>query len=232
MMAKRSPDVIRENLKRIRANIEEACVRSNRDPSEVTLMAVTKTVAPELVNIAVDNGVTLLGENRAQELVSKFETYHLGWENIHFIGHLQTNKVRQVVNKVSMIESVDSLKLAAEINRCAAQLGKTMDVLIEVNIAQEVSKTGVLPQQLDELLMEIEAYSNIRMRGIMVIPPVNEGPKYFEAARNLLIDIKGKKLDNRNVNILSMGMSSDYVEAIRYGSNIVRIGRGLFGERN
>lgn len=232
MMEKKSPDIVRENLKRIRANIEEACVRSGRDLADVSLMAVTKTVDPELVNIAIDGGITLLGENRAQELLSKYKAYKLGRENIHFIGHLQTNKVRQVVDKVSMIESVDSLKLAAEIDRCAAQQGKIMDILVEVNIAQEVSKNGVLPQQLDALLEGLKSYSNIRMRGIMVIPPVGEGPKYFEAARNLLIDIKGKKLDNRNVNILSMGMSYDYVEAVSYGSNIVRIGRGLFGERN
>lgn len=231
MTASSSTELVLENLKRIRADVEETCLSCGRDPSEVSLMAVTKTVSAERVNTALDAGVTLLGENRAQELLEKFEKYRAVPEQIHFIGHLQTNKVRQVIDKVGMIESVDSARLAYEIERCAAARNKVMDILVEVNIAGEKSKSGVLPEALDELLDEVSAMPHLNFRGIMVIPPVGEGAKYFEQAHNLLIDIKGKKMDNRNVNILSMGMSSDYREAVKSGSNIVRIGRALFGER-
>lgn len=232
MMGNSSAELIRERLKEIRFQIEDTCVKCGRRPEDVTLMAVTKTVPAELVNVAVAEGITLLGENRAQELLEKFDTYTLPAEQIHFIGHLQTNKVRQVIDKVGMIESVDSLRLATEIERCAAARGKVMEVLLEVNIAAEPSKNGVLPGELDYLLEGIAGMPHLKIRGIMVIPPAAEGPRYFELAQKLLIDIQGKKLDNRNVNILSMGMSFDYREAIRFGSNIVRIGRGLFGERH
>lgn len=231
MMESRSAE-IRERLKEVRFQIEDTCQKCGRSPDDVTLMAVTKTVPAELVNVAVAEGITLLGENRAQELLEKFNTYTLPSKQIHFIGHLQTNKVRQIIDKVGMIESVDSLHLAAEIERCAALRGLTMEILLEVNIAAEASKSGVLPDELDELLERISELQHLRLRGLMVIPPIAEGPRYFELAQKLLIDIQGKKLDNKNVNILSMGMSSDYREAIRFGSNIVRIGRGLFGERH
>ncbi len=231
-MENRSVERVRENLKEIRFRVEEACVKCGRDPSEVTLMAVTKTVPAELVNAAVSEGVTLLGENRAQELLEKFDSYLLPPEQIHFIGHLQTNKVRQIIDKVGMIESVDSVRLADEIERCAAARGRTMEVLIEVNLAKEESKSGALPEQLDELIGEIAEFEHLRLRGLMVIPPAGSGPRYFEQAQKLLIDIQGKKLDNRSMSVLSMGMSSDYPEAIQFGSNIIRIGRGLFGERH
>lgn len=230
-MENRSVERVRENLKEIRFRVEEACVKCGRDPSQVTLMAVTKTVPAELVNAAVAEGVTLLGENRAQELLEKFDSYFLPPEQIHFIGHLQTNKVRQVIDKVGMIESVDSVRLAAEIERCAAARGRTMEVLVEVNLAKEGSKGGALPEQLDELIDEIAGFEHLKLRGLMTIPPAGSGARYFEQAQKLLIDIQGKKLDNRNMSVLSMGMSSDYPEAIQFGSNIIRIGRGLFGER-
>lgn len=231
MKERKSVEAAAERLKEIRFQIEEACVKAGRNPSEVTLMAVTKTVEPELVNAAIGAGVTLLGENRAQELLTKYGDYALDWNSIHFIGHLQTNKVRQIIDKVSMIESVDSERLAAEIDRCAREQGRVMEILLEVNIAGEASKTGVKPEELDGLIDMVQTCPNLRLRGFMVIPPFGEGPRYFEAAQKLLIDRRGKKLDNRSVNILSMGMSSDYADAIRYGSSIVRIGRGLFGER-
>ena len=130
-----------------------------------------------------------------------------------------------------MIESVDSVRLAAEIERCAAARGRTMEVLVEVNLAKEGSKGGALPEQLDELIDEIAGFEHLKLRGLMTIPPAGSGARYFEQAQKLLIDIQGKKLDNRNMSVLSMGMSSDYPEAIQFGSNIIRIGRGLFGER-
>ena len=227
-----SAESIKERFERIQSQIVDTCRQCGRDPSDVTLMAVTKTVPAELVNEAIDAGISLLGENRAQELLQKFESYRLPAEQIHFIGHLQTNKVRQIIDKVGMIESVDSLKLAKEIDHCSAAHGKIMEILLEVNLAREVSKSGVLPEKIDEVLEGISSLSHLKLRGIMVIPPVLEGARYFEQAEKLLIDIQGKKLDNRNVNILSMGMSSDYLEAIRFGSTVVRIGRGLFGERH
>jgi pyridoxal phosphate enzyme (YggS family) len=230
-MEKSLADSVLSNLSEIKNNIEKACIRSGRNVSEITIMAVTKIISAEIVNIAIDNGITLLGENRAQELLEKYEDYHINKSGIHFIGHLQTNKVRQIIDKVSMIESVDSVHLAEEINRCAVQRGITMDILTEVNIAEEQSKSGVSLSDLDELIDKIHTLKNLRFRGIMVIPPVGQGTKYFEAANKLLIDIKGKKLDNNDINILSMGMSSDYAEAVECGSTIVRIGRSLFGER-
>ena len=231
MMEKSLVDSVLAKLSEIQNNIEKACIRSGRNSSEVTIMAVTKTVPAEVVNIAIDHGITLLGENRAQELIQKYPDYHIDSSGIHFIGHLQTNKVRQIIDKVSMIESVDSLRLAEEINRCAEQRGVVMDVLTEVNIADEPSKTGATLYELHELIEAINSLKSLRFRGIMVIPPMSIGTRYFEAAQKLLIDIKGKKLDNNNINILSMGMSSDYVEAVECGSTIVRIGRSLFGER-
>jgi len=231
MMENNLVDPIRERLKKIRSEVEAVCLECGRDPSEVTLMAVTKTVPAEVVNLAIKEGVTLLGENRAQELLAKYETYALPAEKIHFIGHLQTNKVRQIIDKVGMIESVDSLRLAEEIDRCAAAKGLTMEILLEVNIAEEPSKSGLLPEEIDSVLEGIGKLEHVKLRGLMVIPPVGEGARYFERARNLLIDIRAKKLDNSNMNILSMGMSSDYADAVRFGSNIVRIGRALFGER-
>lgn len=232
MTENRSSDQVRENLKRIRFEIEETCSACGRDPNDVTLMAVTKTVSPELVNVALSEGVRLLGENRAQELVSKYEFYHTDFKQIHFIGHLQTNKVKQIIDKVSMIESVDSEHLAAEINRCAGLSGKTMEILLEVNLGGEQSKSGVAKEDLFELAEKVSRYPNLILRGLMVIPPVGEGARYFEQAQKLLIDMQAKKLDNRNVNILSMGMSADYIDAIRFGGTIIRVGRGLFGERN
>ena len=232
MMENSLVDQIRERLRKIRAEIEEVCLECGRDPSEVTLMAVTKTVPAEVVNLAIEEGITLLGENRAQELLAKYETYSLPAKQIHFIGHLQTNKVRQIIDKVGMIESVDSLRLAEEIDRCAAAKGITMDILLEVNIAEEPSKSGLLPGEIDSVLEGIGKLEHVKLRGLMVIPPVGEGALYFERANKLLIDIRAKKLDNSSMSILSMGMSSDYTDAIRFGSSIVRIGRGLFGERH
>ena len=155
---------------------------------------------------------------------------------IHFIGHLQTNKVRQIVDKVSMVESVDSVKLAREIDRHCAAIGKVMDVLLEVNIGREENKTGVFPELLPALLEEAGKLEHIRVRGLMTIPPVCETEEevlqYFSQMRQLFIDIKQKKYDNISMEILSMGMSADYLAAVRCGSNIVRIGTAMFGQRN
>lgn len=227
---------VAQNVQKIAQDVREAALQAGRDPSEVQVMAVTKTVDPVLVNAAIGAGITLLGENKAQELCAKYDSYHKDGVQIHFIGHLQTNKVRQIVDKVSMVESVDSIKLAREIDRHCAAIGKVMDVLLEVNIGREENKTGVFPELLPALLEEAGKLEHIRVRGLMTIPPVCETEEevlqYFSQMRQLFIDIKKKKYDNISMEILSMGMSADYLAAVRCGSNIVRIGTAMFGQRN
>ena len=227
---------VAQNVQKIAQDVREAALQAGRDPSEVQVMAVTKTVDPVLVNAAIGAGITLLGENKAQELCAKYDSYHKDGVQIHFIGHLQTNKVRQIVGKVSMVESVDSVKLAREIDRHCAAIGKVMDVLLEVNIGREENKTGIFPELLPALLEEAGKLEHIRVRGLMTIPPVCETEEevlqYFSQMRQLFIDIKQKKYDNISMEILSMGMSADYLAAVRCGSNIVRIGTAMFGQRN
>ena len=227
---------VAQNVQKIAQDVREAALQAGRDPSEVQVMAVTKTVDPVLVNAAIGAGITLLGENKAQELCAKYDSYHKDGVQIHFIGHLQTNKVRQIVDKVSMVESVDSIKLAREIDRHCAAIGKVMDVLLEVNIGREENKTGVFPELLPALLEEAGKLEHIRVRGLMTIPPVCETEEevlqYFSQMRQLFINIKQKKYDNISMEILSMGMSADYLAAVRCGSNIVRIGTAMFGQRN
>lgn len=227
---------VAQNVRAIMQQVRDTALQAGRDPSEVQVMAVTKTVDPVLVNAAIGAGITLLGENKAQELCAKYDSYHKDGVQIHFIGHLQTNKVRQIVDKVSMVESVDSIKLAREIDRHCAAIGKVMDVLLEVNIGREENKTGIFPEFLPALLEEAGKLEHIRVRGLMTIPPVCETEEevlqYFSQMRQLFIDIKQKKHDNISMEILSMGMSADYLAAVRCGSNIVRIGTAMFGQRN
>ena len=196
-------------------------------------MAVTKTVAPEKINFAVSKGVTLLGENRVQEYLSKKDSYDSSAE-VHFIGHLQTNKVKYIIDSVSMIQSVDSLKLAEEIDRRAGSIGKVMDILIEVNIGEEESKSGIDSGALKELVSEIRKLENIRLRGLMAIPPIGADESVFEEMHKLYEELKsmGTELPNAMIDTLSMGMSGDYELAIKHGSNLVRIGSALFGARN
>ena len=231
-----SKQEVAQNVSALQEQICQAAAAAGRDPAQVRLMAVTKTVDPELVNAAIDAGITLLGENKAQELCAKYDSYHKDGVEIHFIGHLQTNKVRQIVDKVQMIESVDSLPLAEEINKRCAALNKQMPILIEVNIGREESKSGVLPEDLPALLEEISKLPAVSVRGLMAIPPVCENneqvSQYFYQIQQLFVDIKQKKYDNINMEILSMGMSGDYQTAIAYGSNVVRIGTAMFGQRN
>ena len=227
---------VAQNVRAIMQQVRDTALQAGRDPSEVQVMAVTKTVDPVLVNAAIGAGITLLGGNKAQELCAKYDSYHKDGVQIHFIGHLQTNKVRQIVDKVSMVESVDSIKLAREIDRHCAAIGKVMDVLLEVNIGREENKTGIFPELLPALLEEAGKLEHIRVRGLMTIPPVCETEEevlqYFSQMRQLFIDIKQKKYDNISMEILSMGMSADYLAAVRCGSNIVRIGTAMFGQRN
>ncbi len=235
-MTERSSDTaVGENAKVLMARIALAAQQANRDPSEIRLMAVTKTNSAQRVNEAIAAGITLLGENRAQELLEKYDDYNKDGCEIHFIGHLQTNKVKAVIKKVSLIQSVDRLSLAEKIDRCAKEAGRIMPVLVEVNIGGEASKSGVPVQVLTELLSQMAAFPNIKIKGLMCIPPnVTDDltkERYFAEMYRHFIDIKAKKMDNVCMDILSMGMSYDFSFAIKHGSNIVRIGRGLFGDR-
>ena len=225
-------DVI-ENLKVIREKIATASQISGRSEKDIRLMAVTKTVAPELVNVAIENGVTLLGENRVQEFLDKKESYSEA--EVQFIGHLQTNKVKYIIDKVSMIQSVDSVKLAAEISKHAVKNNINMPILIEVNIGEEETKSGTTPSQVLEIVHEISCLPSICVRGLMSIPPIcsekAESLRYFSKLNQIFVDIRDKKIDNVYMEYLSMGMSQDFEAAIESGANIVRIGSALFGPR-
>ncbi len=227
---------ITENVKVIRERIEKAALASGRTPEDISLMAVTKTVEPVFINHAIDCcGINLIGENRVQELLSKKEELHLENTESHLIGHLQTNKVRLIVPHVSMIESVDSVRLAKEISKECKKIGKTMDILVEVNVGMENSKFGIDSVLLTEFLSEISEISNIRVKGLMAIPPICENPdearRFFSNMYKMFLDIKGKNIDNIDMNILSMGMSGDYVQAIEEGATEIRVGSSLFGKR-
>ncbi len=237
MSEKLSPEhtPVGEAFLRIREEAERAAVLGGREPGSVTVMAVTKTVAPERVNEAIAAGCVLLGENRVQELLEKYESYDLRSAEIHFIGHLQTNKVKYICDKVTMIESVDSLKLAAEIERQCAKLQKSMDVLLEVNIADEESKSGFPEEEVVFAAKGITEFPHVRLRGLMTIgrPDASDEERtaYFAKMRKLLVDIAAQNSHNISINILSMGMSGDYAIAAKEGAAIVRVGRALFGER-
>lgn len=222
--------IVSENLKRVQYNIAEAKAKYRNENDDVRLMAVTKTVPYEIVNSVIEQGVDLLGENRVQEYLDKKDHYDKNAE-VHFIGHLQTNKVKYIVESVKCIHSVDSLKLAAEIERLAEKNGIVMNVLTEVNIGGEESKSGISTDMLDELVYGISEMKNIKLCGLMTIPPVGNSEFYFEKMQRIFEDLKAKKADNVSMDILSMGMSADYVEAIKYGSNIVRVGSAIFGAR-
>ena len=220
-----------DNLAVIRANIREAAESCGRSADEIRIMAVTKTVAPETVNRAVALGVDLLGENRVQEFLSKQDAYDKSAE-IHFIGHLQTNKVKYIIGPMTMIQSVDSVKLAEEINRLAFAHNKTMDILCEVNIGGEDSKSGVAPDELIPLLEQIAPLEHIRVRGLMTIPPPSSGDVFLGRMEELFHKVRDRDIEGASMEVLSMGMTHDYAEAVKHGSTLVRIGTGLFGARD
>lgn len=221
---------IAENYKEIMYNVGNAKAKYRSDEDEIQIMAVTKTVPPEKVNFAVSQGITLLGENRVQEFLSKKDSYSPD-VRVHMIGHLQTNKVKYIINDVSMIQSVDSFKLATEINRLALKNDKTMDILIEVNVGAEDSKSGVPAAEALSLAEQISLLENVRIRGLMAIPPINCSEALFEKMQSLYNELSCRKLRGMECNVLSMGMSGDYETAIKYGSNLIRIGTKLFGAR-
>ena len=226
---------IEYNYNHIRERIAEAAVKSGRNPEDITFLSATKTVEPESINYAISLGLDHIGENKVQELLSKYEEYNLENCSLQFIGHLQSNKVRQIVGKVDLIQSVDSLKLAKEISRVSQNKNVTTDILVEVNIGKEENKSGVMPEKLEELLWQIKELPSINIKGLMTIPPICDDydkiRRIFCDMHKMFLDISSKKLDNVSMDILSMGMSGDYYEAILEGANMVRIGSALFGKR-
>lgn len=226
---------VEENYKRVLENVKESAVKAGRSESDVRLMCVTKTVEPAYINKAIELGADLIGENRVQEYLGKRDELNLSGVERHLIGHLQTNKVKQIVGEVDMIESVSSVKLAKEISKVSLQKGIVTNCLVEVNVGKEESKSGIYLDELEETLCEIAELPAIKVKGLMTIPPICETPdearRYFAMLRQSFIDIKDKKTDNIDMEILSMGMSGDYEAAVAEGSNIVRVGSAIFGAR-
>lgn len=228
-------DYIKRNLEIIREKIEKAAAKSGRKFEDIMLVAVSKTVEPEKIIKAIDEGITELGENRVQELTQKYDIINRDC-NWHLIGHLQTNKVKYIVDKVKLIHSVDRYSLAAEINDRAKKIGKKVDILVQVNISGEQSKFGVSEKEATKLIRQIAELENLRVRGLMTIAPYTSNPEtvryVFAGLRKLSIDIEKENINNINMEYLSMGMSNDFEVAIEEGANIVRIGTSIFGQRN
>ena len=235
MMEKLLRDV-EYNYNVINERISEAAQKVGKTREDIKFLAATKTVDVEVINYAISLGLNYIGENKVQELLSKYDNYNLENCSLQFIGHLQSNKVRQIVGKVDLIQSVDSVKLAKEISRQSVNKNVNTDILVEVNIGREENKSGVLPEMAYELIDEIKDFDNISVKGLMTIPPISDNSQeiseYFNKVNKLFIDISGKKLDNVSMDILSMGMSSDYYEAVLMGANMVRVGSSLFGARD
>lgn len=226
---------IRGNLEKVRQQIRQSAEGCGRSQDDVLLVAVSKTRTPEEINIAIEAGVTDIGENKVQEIMDKYDDIKpVRW---HMIGHLQTNKVKYIIDKVSMIHSVDSYKLAAEINKRAAACGITMNILLQVNSAQEESKFGISTEETEGLIMQIlDSCENIRIRGLMCIAPYADDPedikKYFDSVKEQYDQFSTIDHPNLDFRYLSMGMSHDFPVAIEAGSNLVRVGSAIFGERD
>lgn len=224
------------NIKKIRAGIDAAALASGRDPASVTLLAATKTQSSDTIRAAVKAGVTVCGENRVQELTAHLADNAYEGAAVHFIGHLQTNKVKQVVGRVDLIESIDSLHLLQAVSDCAVRLDRVQDILLEVNIAGETSKSGFSPSEVLFGAEKALKMPGVRLRGVMCIPPaaqdVGGNRKFFQKTYQIYVDIINKMVDNRkDVDCLSMGMSRDFADAVREGATLVRVGTGLFGPR-
>ena len=227
---------IAENITAIRERITQAALAAGRDPGEIKLCAATKMNDADAVRQAIAAGVDCCGENRVQELTQKLSENAYEGAPVHFIGHLQTNKVKQVVGKVDLIQSVDRMKLLKAVNDEAGKQGIIQDILLEVNIGCEESKSGFAASEILPLVDKMAEFPNNRLRGLMAIPPVskNDGDnlKFFQEIFNLSVDIMRKKDDNVLVDILSMGMSDDFADAIACGSTMIRLGTAIFGARD
>ena len=225
---------IKENIDEVRKRIENSAKKVGRNPDDILLLAVSKTIDVPKIKEAVACGLNSLGENRVQEIMEKYEPMGDGisW---HLIGHLQTNKVKYIIDKVCLIHSVESIKLATEIDKKAEKSGVIMDILVEVNMAGEESKFGIAPSECESFIRELSKFKNIRVKGLMTVAPFTENPEdnriYFRKLKEMLVDINSKNIDNINMCELSMGMTGDYEVAIEEGATIVRVGTGIFGER-
>ncbi len=225
---------IQQNIIDIEKRIAAAAQKSGRKREDILLLAVSKTIDVPRIKQAVDCGLKELGENRVQEILEKYDAMgkDVCW---HLIGHLQTNKVKYIIDKVKMIHSVESIKLAEEIDKRAKQSNVIMDILVEVNIADEQSKFGVTPKETLSFIKNIAFLDNIRIKGLMTVAPFVDNPEEnrdcFRRMRQLLVDINAEKIDNVNMNVLSMGMSNDFEVAIEEGATIVRVGTNIFGKR-
>jgi hypothetical protein len=227
--------MVAENYREVEQKVQEACVRSGRDRKEVTLIAVSKTKPVEMLKEAMEAGADVFGENKVQELCDKYEVLpkNLHW---HMIGHLQRNKVKYIVDKAELIHSVDSLRLAEEISKEAVKKNVQVNILIEVNVAEEDSKFGVSVVETEDLIRQIAVLPNVHIQGLMTIAPYVTDPEenrpVFRVLKKLAVDIKMKNIDNVTMNVLSMGMTGDYQVAIEEGATMVRVGTGIFGERD
>ena len=228
--------VIAKNVAFVKAEIARAAAEAGRDPAEIRLVAATKMNDADRVRGAIQAGVDICGENRVQEMLEMNALGAYEGVPLHFIGHLQKNKVRQVVGLCELIHSVDSLGLLQEISRVAGKKGLIQDVLLEVNVGAEESKSGISPEEVPGLLLEASKLPAVRVRGLMAIPPICEKPEenrpFFLQMQKLFVDNCRKKYDNISMDFLSMGMTGDYTEAVRCGANLVRVGSGIFGPRN
>lgn len=225
---------IEENLIKVRKEINDTCEKIGRNPEEVNLIAVTKTIDTVRINDAIDNGITHIGENKVQEIMDKYED--IAKVNWHMIGHLQTNKVKYIIDKVELIHSLDRLSLAKEINKRAKQHNLVSKVLIQVNVAKEDSKFGLEAENIYDFLDNISGMENIKVEGLMTIAPFEEDPedvrKYFKELKGIFDELKEKNLNGIEMKYLSMGMTNDFKVAIEEGANMVRVGTGIFGKRN
>ena len=226
---------IAENIKRVRDAISEAALKSGRSCADITLTAAAKTRSSDMIKRAIDAGVDAVGENRVQEMLEKHAEGAYNGAPLHFIGHLQSNKVKQIVGICDLIESVDSTSLIELISQRASARDIVQNILIEVNIGKEPQKSGVLPEETEKLLDFASKSAGVKVLGLMAVPPVDglsdKDCNYFEAMFNLYVDMSTKKYDNVSMEFLSVGMSDSYAQAIQYGSNMVRIGTAIFGER-
>ena len=227
--------MLADNLATVQKNIEQACLKAGRDPKEVTLVAVSKTKPVEMLQEAYDAGARVFGENKVQEIMDKYDRLpsDIQW---HMIGHLQRNKVKYIIDKVAMIHSVDSVRLAQTIEQEAAKKDLCMPVLIEVNVAEEESKFGLTAEEVLPFLEEISSYQHIKVMGLMTIAPFVANPEenreVFQKLKKLSVDIAAKNISNVNMSVLSMGMTNDYQVAVEEGATMVRVGTGIFGERD
>lgn len=225
-------ETIKNNLEIINNKIKKSALKVNRNPEEIKLVAVTKTATIEQIKEAINAGVKIIGENKVQEAKEKYQilTADTEW---HLVGHLQTNKVKYAIEIFDCIQTVDSIKLAKEIDKRSLQFGKTTNVLVEVNVSGEESKYGIKPEEVEPFLKEISEFYRIRVRGLMTIAPIEEDKEkvrpYFRKLRELSKEIKSKNIKNVKMDYLSMGMTDDFEVAIEEGANMVRIGRGIFG---